>query len=208
MKRTFDVFFATLGLALLSPIFFFIAIFIITEDGFPVFFRQKRVGLRGKPFRIHKFRSMFKESEKSGLQITVGSKDSRITRVGYYLRKTKLDELPQLIDVICGTMSIVGPRPEVPTYTRYYTPEQLIVLSIRPGITDFASIAYRNENDLLAVSEDPELTYIHEIMPRKIELNLEYIRNQSIWMDIKLILYTLSALIRNRNPWLPPSVKE
>ena len=172
-----------------------IALAIWIDDPGPVFYRQVRVGRNGKTFRIFKFRSMVMDADKKGLAITVG-RDSRITRVGTVLRKTKLDELAQLLNVLFGQMSFVGPRPEVPKYVELYTPYQRQVLLVRPGITDYASIAYRNENDLLAGAPNPEAMYIEQIMPDKIELNMKYLREISPLADIRLILKTIVAVIK------------
>lgn len=196
-KRLFDLFWSMLGLAVLWPLFLLIALLIKLEDGGPVFFRQERVGYKGRSFRIWKFRTMVVDAEKLGKPLTVG-RDPRITRVGYWLRRFKLDELPQLINVMLGQMSLVGPRPEVPWYVALYTPEQRKVLEIVPGITDPASIAYRYENDLLACSPDPERTYIEEIMPEKIRLNLEYAIRATFWTDMMVILRTIVSLGKGR----------
>ena len=194
-KRAMDVVLSGAALLLLWPLFLLIALAIVIDDPGPVFYRQVRVGRGGKEFRIFKFRSMITDAEKKGLQITVG-RDSRITRVGALLRKTKLDELAQLLNVFAGEMSFVGPRPEVPKYVNLYTPYQRQVLLVRPGITDYASIAYRNENDLLEGAQDPERMYIDEIMPAKIELNMKYLHEISPLADIRLILSTVAAVIR------------
>jgi lipopolysaccharide/colanic/teichoic acid biosynthesis glycosyltransferase len=194
-KRLFDLAAATLGIILLSPLFLLLALLIKLDDRGPVFFRQVRVGYRGKPFRIWKFRSMVVNASKLGGALTVG-RDPRITRVGYWLRKFKLDELPQLFNVFLGEMSFVGPRPEVAKYVALYTPEQRGVLELMPGITDLASIKYRNENEVLAKSPDPERTYIEEVMPEKIRINLEYARQASIGSDLMVILQTLVRLWR------------
>ena len=193
-KRAMDVVLSGAALLLLWPLFLLIALAIVIDDPGPVFYRQVSVGRGGKEFRIFKFRSMITDAEKKGLQITVG-RDSRITRVGALLRKTKLDELAQLINVFLGQMSFVGPRPEVPRYVRLYTPYQRQVLLVRPGITDYASIAYRSENDLLAAADDPERMYIEEIMPAKIELNMRYLHEISPLSDIRLILKTIAAVV-------------
>ena len=193
-KRAMDVVLSGAALLLLWPLFLLIALAIVIDDPGPVFYRQVRVGRGGKEFRIFKFRSMITDAEKKGLQITVG-RDSRITRVGALLRKTKLDELAQLINVFLGQMSFVGPRPEVPRYVRLYTPYQRQVLLVRPGITDYASIAYRSENDLLAAADDPERMYIEEIMPAQIELNMRYLHEISPLSDIRLILKTIAAVV-------------
>ena len=174
-KRAMDIVLSAAALCVLWPVLLLIALAIVVDDPGPVFYRQVRVGRGGRPFRIFKFRTMVVDADKKGLSITVG-RDSRITRVGAFLRKTKLDELAQLLNVLCGQMSFVGPRPEVPRYVELYTPYQRQVLLVRPGITDYASIAYRNENDLLAGADDPERMYIETIMPDKIELNMKYLR--------------------------------
>ena len=193
-KRAMDIAISAAALCVLWPVFLLIALAIVIDDPGPVFYRQVRVGRGGKPFRIFKFRTMVVDADKKGLSITVG-RDSRITRVGAFLRKTKLDELAQLLNVLCGQMSFVGPRPEVPRYVELYTPYQRQVLLVRPGITDYASIAYRNENDLLAGADDPERMYIETIMPDKIELNMKYLREISPLADLRLILKTVIAVI-------------
>lgn len=194
-KRAMDIVLSACALAILWPLLLLIALAIWIDDPGPVFYRQVRVGRNGKTFRIFKFRSMVMDADKKGLAITVG-RDSRITRVGAVLRKTKLDELAQLLNVFLGQMSFVGPRPEVPKYVELYTPYQRQVLLVRPGITDYASIAYRNENDLLAGASDPEAMYIEQIMPDKIELNMKYLREISPLADIRLILKTIVAVIK------------
>ena len=194
-KRAMDIMLSACALAVLWPLLLLIALAIWIDDPGPVFYRQVRVGRNGKTFRIFKFRSMVMDADKKGLAITVG-RDSRITRVGAVLRKTKLDELAQLLNVILGQMSFVGPRPEVPKYVELYTPYQRQVLLVRPGITDYASIAYRNENDLLAGAPNPETMYIEQIMPDKIELNMKYLREISPLADIRLILKTIVAVIK------------
>ncbi len=194
-KRTMDIVLSVCALAVLWPLLLLIALAIWIDDPGPVFYRQVRVGRNGKTFRIFKFRSMVMDADKKGLAITVG-RDSRITRVGAVLRKTKLDELAQLLNVFLGQMSFVGPRPEVPKYVELYTPYQRQVLLVRPGITDYASIAYRNENDLLAGAPNPEAMYIEQIMPDKIELNMKYLREISPLADIRLILKTIVAVIK------------
>ena len=194
-KRAMDIVLSACALAILWPLLLLIALAIWIDDPGPVFYRQVRVGRNGKTFRIFKFRSMVMDADKKGLAITVG-RDSRITRVGAVLRKTKLDELAQLLNVLFGQMSFVGPRPEVPKYVELYTPYQRQVLLVRPGITDYASIAYRNENDLLAGAPDPETMYIEQIMPDKIELNMKYLREISPLADIRLILKTIVAVIK------------
>ena len=196
LKRAMDIVISGCALLVIWPVLLLIALAIKIDDPGPVFYRQVRVGKDGKEFRIFKFRTMVVDADKKGLQITVG-RDNRITRVGRLLRKTKLDELAQLINVFVGEMSFVGPRPEVPRYVNLYTPYQRQVLLVRPGITDYASIAYRNENDLLEGAEDPERMYIETIMPDKIELNMKYLREISPIADIRLILSTIIAVIRD-----------
>ena len=193
-KRAMDIVVSAAALCVLWPVLALIALAIVVDDPGPVFYRQVRVGRGGKPFRIFKFRTMVVDADKKGLSITVG-RDSRITRVGAFLRRTKLDELAQLLNVLAGQMSFVGPRPEVPRYVELYTPYQRQVLLVRPGITDYASIAYRNENDLLAGADDPERMYIETIMPDKIELNMKYLREISPLTDVRLILRTVLAVI-------------
>ena len=195
MKRTFDLIASSLGLLLLSPLFLMLAIWIKIDSEGPVFYRQVRVGKGNRDFRLFKFRSMRVGSDKKGL-ITVGGRDPRVTRSGYYIRKYKFDELPQLINVFTGDMSLVGPRPEVRKYVDLYTPEQMHVLDVRPGITDPASIRYRNENELLEQAEDPDRYYIEVIMPDKLRLNLEYVAKHSFWSDIGLIFKTFEEIIR------------
>ncbi|MCE5240465.1 sugar transferase [bacterium] len=193
LKRPFDLVFAALGLVLCSPLFAVVALLIKLRDRGPVFYKQQRVGWHGKPFRMWKFRTMVVNADKIGKSLTVG-RDPRITPVGHFLRQTKLDELPQLINVLRGEMSFVGPRPEVEEYVRLYTPEQAQVLDLRPGITDPASIKYRNESEILATHTDPEQAYISEIMPEKIRLNLEYGARANVLTDLLVILRTLARL--------------
>lgn len=193
MKRLFDLFFSILALLLLLPVWIFISLAIVLDSGGGVFFHQVRVGKNGRHFRLHKFRTMKPGSESQG-QLTVGMKDSRITGIGYALRKYKLDELPQLLNIIKGEMSIVGPRPEVPKYVALYTDEQKEVLNVRPGLTDFASIDFIGENAILSQSADPEKTYVEEIMPKKLELNRKYIQSAGISTDVKIILGTIRAI--------------
>ena len=195
LKRLMDIAVSGGALLVLWPVLLLIALAIKIDDPGPVFYRQVRVGKGGRTFRIFKFRTMVVDADKKGLAITVG-RDSRITRMGAFLRKTKLDELAQLLNVFAGEMSFVGPRPEVPRYVDMYTPYQRQVLLVRPGITDYASIAYRNENDLLEGAEDPERMYIDVIMPDKIELNMKYLREISPIADIRLIFKTIVAVIR------------
>ena len=196
MKRLFDFIASFFGLILLIPIFVIVALWIKADSRGPIFFRQERVGFQGINFRIHKFRTMVLDAEKKGKQITVGT-DSRITIVGEFLRKYKLDELPQLIDVLVGNMSLVGPRPEVSKYIDYYSDdEKHDVLSVKPGITDNASIEFRNENELLASSDDPEATYINEVLPKKIALYRKYVRERSFFGDVAIIFKTIFLIIK------------
>lgn len=194
MKRVFDVMASGLGLLLLSPLFLIIAIWVKADSPGPVFYRQTRVGRGNRDFRLFKFRSMRVGSDKKGL-ITVGGRDPRVTRSGYYIRKYKLDELPQLINVFIGDMSLVGPRPEVRKYVDLYTPQQLHVLDVRPGITDLASIRYRNENELLEQAADPEQYYREVVMQDKLRINSEYIADRSFFKDIKIIFLTFKAIV-------------
>ena len=196
MKRLFDFFASSFGLILLAPIFVLTALWIKIDSRGPIFFRQERVGFQGVLFRIHKFRTMVLNAEKKGKQITVGA-DSRITTVGSFLRKYKLDELPQLIDVLAGDMSLVGPRPEVSKYIDCYSDdEKFDVLSVKPGITDNASIEFRDENELLANSKDPEATYISEVLPKKIALYRKYVRERSFFGDVAIIFKTIFLIIK------------
>lgn len=195
IKRLFDLVASAAGLLLLAPVFLVIAIAIKRESPGPVFFRQERVGLGGRTFRIHKFRTMVVSGEGRGPLITVGA-DRRITSSGAFLRKYKLDELAQLIDVFVGEMSLVGPRPEVPKYVALY-PEDVraVVLSVRPGITDLASIEYRDENALLGNSQDPERTYVEEVMPAKLRYCVDYVRTRSFGLDLRIICRTVLAVL-------------
>ncbi len=194
-KRMFDLLASLLGLLLLAPLLALIAFAIKLDSRGPVFYRQQRVGRHGVPFRIHKFRTMTHDERGAGPQITVGA-DARITRVGTVLRRHKLDELPQLIDVLQGTMSLVGPRPEVPRYVALYPPElRTRVLSVRPGITDLASITFRNESELLARAADPEREYVQVVMPRKLALAASYADAPSLAQDLRILWRTLRLLI-------------
>ena len=197
MKRLFDIVASGLGLIVLSPIFIVLAIWIKLDSKGPVFYRQVRVGLNNKDFRIFKFRSMRVGADKGSL-VTIGGRDPRVTRSGYWIRKFKLDELPQLINVFAGDMSLVGPRPEVRHYVDYYTPEQMHVLDVRPGITDPASIKFRNENELMEKAEDPEEYYIGVIMQEKIKLYLEYVEKHSFMYDLGLIFKTFWVIVKDR----------
>lgn len=194
MKRIFDIVASGLGLIALSPLFAILAVWIKMDSKGPVFYRQVRVGKDNKDFRLFKFRSMRPDSDKFGL-ITVGGHDPRVTRSGYYIRKYKLDEFPQLINVFKGDMSLVGPRPEVRKYVDLYTPEQMRVLSVRPGITSLASIRYRNENEILAAAADPDICYIEEVMPDKLAIDLEYVDKANLLNDVKLIFSTFKEIV-------------
>lgn len=196
MKRVFDIIASGLGLLVLSPLFLVIAVWVKLDSPGPVFYKQVRVGRNNKDFYLYKFRSMRVGSDKKGL-ITVGGRDPRVTRSGYYIRKYKLDEFPQLINVFKGDMSLVGPRPEVRKYVDLYTPEQMHVLDVRPGITDLASIRYRNENELLEQASDPDQYYQEVVMQDKLRINLEYVRNHSFLGDIRLIFNTFIAIVKN-----------
>ncbi len=194
MKRFLDIIFSCLGLICLSPLFVFLALWVKLDSPGPVFYRQVRVGRNNRDFKLYKFRSMRVDSDKKGL-ITIGGHDPRVTQSGYYIRKYKLDEFPQLINVFLGDMSLVGPRPEVRKYVDMYTDEQMHVLDVRPGITDMASIYYRNENELLEKANNPEKYYREVIMQDKLRINLEYVRNHSVIGDFRMILKTLFVVI-------------
>ena len=194
LKRIFDITLSLFGLIILLPFMLIIAILIKIDSKGPVFFKQIRVTKNGKEFKIFKYRTMRVGSDKYS-QITVG-KDGRITKIGSFLRKYKLDEIPQLINVLIGDMSLVGPRPEVPKYVALYTDEQKEILKVRAGITDYASIEFSDENDLLASEEEPEKAYLEKIMPKKIELNKKYLSEVSILTDIKIILLTIKKILK------------
>ena len=197
MKRFFDIFASGLGLLILSPLFIVVAIWIKFDSKGPVFYKQLRVGRHNKDFYIYKFRSM-RVGADSGSLVTIGERDPRVTRSGYFIRKFKIDELPQLFNVLIGDMSLVGPRPEVRHYVDYWTEAQMRVLDVRPGITDPASIKYRNENELMEKAENLEEYYINVIMQEKIKLYLEYVDNASFWYDIKLIFKTFLVILKDR----------
>ena len=197
MKKLFDIFASGLGLLILSPLFIVVAIWIKLDSKGPVFYKQLRVGRHNKDFYIYKFRSM-RVGADSGSLVTIGDRDPRVTRSGYFIRKYKIDELPQLFNVLIGDMSLVGPRPEVRHYVDYWTEAQMRVLDVRPGITDPASIKYRNENELMEKAENPEEYYINVIMQEKIKLYLEYVDNASFWYDIKLIFKTFLVILKDR----------
>ncbi len=195
-KRIFDIVLSFIGLLVISPLLVVLALFVATESKGGIFYKQIRVGRDNKDFKLFKFRTMYVGSDKKGL-LTVGNKDSRITKSGYVLRKYKLDELPQLINVLVGDMSFVGPRPEVRKYVDLYTETQMKVLSVRPGITDAASIKYADENAILAQFENPEKAYIEKIMPDKLALNLEYVHTKtSVFKDIQLIMVTFTKIFK------------
>lgn len=196
MKRLFDILFSFGILLLFVPIGLILSIWILFESKGGIFYFQERIGLYGKPFMLWKFRTMVINADKSG-QLTVGMKDSRITRSGYFIRKYKLDEFPQFVNVLIGQMSVVGPRPEVYDYTKLYSDEQREILNVKPGITDLASLEYFNENELLGKSEDPHKTYIEVIMPAKIELNKKYLLNPTLFNDLKIIWKTFVKVISN-----------
>tara|TARA_R110000851_G_scaffold209363_1_gene361745 strand:- start:13374 stop:13985 length:612 start_codon:yes stop_codon:yes gene_type:complete len=199
LKRSFDILSSGLGLLLISPILLIVSLAITLSSKGGVFYKQSRVGLNGVHFNILKFRTMFTGSDKKGL-LTVGDRDPRVTPIGYYLRKYKLDELPQLINVLIGDMSLVGPRPEVSKYVNLYSKEDRVVLSIKPGITDYASIYFRNENEILNSSSNPEKKYIEEVMPLKLELNKKYIEEKGLLTDLKIIFMTLKSIFhKNEN---------
>ncbi len=194
MKRLFDIIFSFTGLIIFLPFFIFISLFIVIDSRGGIFYKQVRVGKDGNDFTLFKFRSMRTDSDKGSL-LTVGGRDSRITKIGYFIRKYKMDELPQLINVLLGDMSLVGPRPEVRRYVDLYNDEQKKVLSVKPGITDYASIEYRNENEILGKADNPEQIYIDEIMPAKLKLNLKYIEEKSFSVDLKIIFKTIGKVI-------------
>jgi lipopolysaccharide/colanic/teichoic acid biosynthesis glycosyltransferase len=195
LKRLLDILASSVALILLFPLLFILGVAVAVTSPGGAFFRQVRVGKDGREFALLKFRSMRPGSEAGG-QITVGTRDPRITGVGHFLRKTKLDELPQLINILKGDMSVIGPRPEVPKYVALYSSEQRKVLSVRPGLSSLASIAYINENEVLGRSNDPERTYIEEVMPAKLELDLRYVQEQGLVMDLRIIASTLARLIK------------
>ena len=196
MKRVFDVLFSFIGIIILLPVYIIISLLIIIDSKGGILYKQERTGKGDEIFKVFKFRTMRSDSFSKGA-LTVGSRDPRITNVGYYLRKYKLDELPQLFNVLFGDMSFVGPRPEVKKYTDLYNQAQKKVLTVRPGITDYASIKFRNENDLLSVSDNPEQLYIDKIMPEKLDINLKYINDNSLFKDIKIIFDTFYVIIKD-----------
>ena len=195
LKRIFDFFLALFSFTLLLPLLIFITVLIKLTSKGSVFYFQVRVGKNNKDFKIFKFRTMVKNADKSGV-LTIGGKDPRVTKIGYYLRKYKLDELPQLINVLLGSMSFVGPRPEVRKYVEMYTQEQKMVLNVRPGITDMASIEFKNENEILALQNNPDQYYINVIMPRKLEINIKYLKERSLLKDFLVVSKTFNAILK------------
>jgi lipopolysaccharide/colanic/teichoic acid biosynthesis glycosyltransferase len=195
LKTLFNITVSSLILLVFLPFGIILSFIILVTSRGGVFYVQQRVGKKNQPFGLIKFRTMRKDADKQG-KLTVGMRDPRITRIGYFLRKSKLDEFPQFINVLAGTMSIVGPRPEVQDYVDLYTEAQLDILSIKPGITDYASLEYFRENELLGKSKNPEKTYVEEIMPAKIELNRKYLENPSVGHDLKIIWRTFVRLMR------------
>lgn len=195
MKRLFDITVSVIAILVLMPLWIVLSILIMVDSKGGVVYRQERIGRNGKPFLIVKFRTMTVDADNFNQLLTVGDQDIRITRVGYYLRKFKLDELPQLINVLKGEMSLVGPRPEVAKYVNQYNSQQRKVLTVKPGITDYASIKYANENELLEQYDDPEKAYIQQIMPDKLHLNLLYIENHGMLTDLKILIKTLFKLL-------------
>lgn len=195
VKRVFDIVCSSVGIILLAPLFAVVAILIKRDSFGPVFFRQTRIGQFGKPFGIYKFRTMCVDAEKKGAQLTTGD-DPRITGIGRFLRRYKIDELPQLLNVVSGEMSLVGPRPEVPRYVDVFKEDYEEILTAKPGITDYASLEFKDENEMLKAAEDSDRKYIDDILPVKIEYYKKYLREQSLFTDIKLIFLTLAGLIR------------
>ncbi len=195
MKRLFDILAALLALCILLPVFLLISIWIVVDSRGGVFYTQQRVGKGNRDFSLLKFRSMRPGADKKGL-LTIGGRDPRITRAGSFLRKSKMDELPQLINILAGKMSFVGPRPEVRKYVEHYSAEQMKVLDVRPGLTDPASLEYFEESELLAKSNDPEKTYLESIMPAKLELNLQYIEKRNFLTDLKIIFRTFGRIVK------------
>lgn len=195
-KRIFDLLCSTIGLIALSPLLIWIAWRIKSEDGGPVFYCGERVGLHGKLFHIFKFRTMVRDAERIGPSST-SEDDPRITRMGRFLREYKLDELPQLMNVLKGEMSLVGPRPQVRWAVDLYTPEERIILSVCPGITDYASLRFSNEGEILKGSPDPDRTYLEKIHPIKTQLAVDYVKTRTFWMDMQIILKTVASILRN-----------
>lgn len=195
MKRFVDIVVSFLGLLVLLPFLLVLAILVKIGSKGPIIYKQQRVGLDNLDFHIYKFRTMYVNSDKKGL-ITIGDRDPRVTPIGFYLRKLKMDELPQLFNVLLGDMSLVGPRPEVRKYVDHYSKDDLEVLKVRPGITDYASIEFRNENEMLKGAQNPDQKYVEEILPIKLELNKKYIREQNFFTDVKIILATFLSILK------------
>jgi lipopolysaccharide/colanic/teichoic acid biosynthesis glycosyltransferase len=203
LKRLFDIIFSLFGLLVLLPLFIYIIVRIKLDSKGPIFYRGRRIGKFGKPFRIYKFRTMYADADKMRGGPSAGDDDPRITKFGRSIRSYKLNELPQLINVLKGEMSFVGPRPEVEQYVEIYTEEEKAILSVRPGITDYASIKFHNEGEILSGSPDPDRTYEEVIRPEKLRLQLEYVRNHSLWVDFKLLFMTLGTLIKMKSELQP-----
>lgn len=200
IKRAFDIAFSAAVLLLLAPVLAAIALWVRCDSPGPVIYQQERVGRHGRLFRIYKFRTMRVGADAAGPQITIGA-DARITRAGRFLRRTKLDELPQFANVLRGDMSVVGPRPEVPKYVALYPADVAAqVLSVRPGITDLASLAYRDESEVLARSSDPERTYVQDILPAKLQYACQYTQSRSLWLDLVIIARTVAAVVGRPRP--------
>ncbi|HHW59727.1 MAG: sugar transferase [Bacteroidales bacterium] len=195
-KRGFDFLFSLIFLIILLPFFLIISLMIITTDGFPIFYNQKRVGKDQKIFKILKFRTMKKNAETQG-KLTIGEKDPRITKIGYFLRKYKIDELPQLWNILKGDMSFIGPRPEVPEYVAMYNDQQKEVLSVRPGLSDYASLRYINENEILSHYPSPDDAYINILLPQKIKLSKKYIAEMSLKTDFEITIKTIKKILNN-----------
>lgn len=195
LKRGFDIFFSLSSILLLLPLLIIVALLVKVDSEGDIFYTQKRVGRYKKSFSIYKFRTMINHSDKKGL-LTVGNKDNRITKVGYFLRKYKIDEIPQFINVLKGDMSIVGPRPEVERYVSLYSVEQLNILNVKPGITDESSIIYRNESEILSRQSEPEKYYVNFLLPNKLTIGLDYVENQSFIKDIEIIIKTIYTIIK------------
>jgi len=203
LKRLFDIIFSLVGLLVLSPLLIYIVLRIKLDSKGPIFYRGKRIGRFGKPFLIYKFRTMYADADKMRGGLSAGDDDPRITKFGRSIRSYKLNELPQLINVLKGEMSFVGPRPEVEQYVEIYTEEEKAILSVRPGITDYASIKFHNEGEILSGSPDPDKTYEEVIRPEKLRLQLEYVRNHSLWVDLMVLFKTLWTLIKTRSELQP-----
>jgi len=201
LKRLFDMLVSLTGILILLPLFAFIAIRVKLDSKGPIFYRGKRIGRRGKTFWIYKFRTMYEDADQMSASSSAGDDDPRITNFGRFLRSYKLNELPQLINVLKGEMSFVGPRPEVEKYVKLFTEEETAILSVRPGITDYASLKFHNEGEILSGSPDPDKAYEEKIRPEKLKLQLEYVRNHSFWIDLKIMAMTAKTLVKS---WLGP----